>query len=196
MRFADIALLASQMHTNMQTASGYLAPIAVLGNSHSIENEIKKYYNDKHIVIDLYHTTPADDKIYGLYTRFENSTRLLFDIDISSSLNQCWTRFVGAKELSHSIIDKTASSKSTNVLPLVEMLLNQPPKINISDEIHSEYAAFCFAVEILIPYQVNSLVMDTSKSAYEIAEVLKVPEKMIDLVRSEWYQELRVASYT
>ena len=195
MKFQEIALVASDMHDKMQTSSEYLAPIPILGNSHSIENEIQKYYGKRRIVIDLYHTTPADDKTYGLYTRFENDTRILFDIDISSSLNTCWTRFVGAKELSHAILDKESSSRTTDIVPLIEMLLNQPQKINISKDIHSEYAAFCFAIEVLIPYKVNNLVIDTKLSSYEIAEIIKVPEKMVDLVRAEWYQELRREAY-
>jgi len=194
MKFPEIALVAEEMHKKMQTSNKYIAPIAVLGNSHSIESSIKSYYPNKHIVIDLYHTTPLDDKTWGLYTKFENETRILFDIDISSSLNNCWTRFVGAKELSHTILDKSNHS-STDVISLVEMLLTQPLTIKKSEELHSEYFTLLFAIEILIPYRVNTLVLDKKNTSYEIAEMLKVPEQMIDLVRSKDYQLVREESY-
>lgn len=195
MTFQPICSIASDMHNEMQTESDFLAEVSILGNSHSIESQIKNYYGKRRIVIDMYHTTPTDDKTYGLYTRYENSTRILFDIDIANTLNNCWTRFVGAKELSHALLDRDKNSCTTDIMSLIEMLLTQTIKINMSDELHSEYVAFYFAVEMLVPYKVNHLVIDKSLSSYEVAEILKVPEKMVDLVRMDWYQSLRIEAY-
>jgi len=196
MRFSDVAILAKDMHQSMGTCIPF-SPVNILGDSGCIESEIYRYYSNhsKPIEIALYQTQPIDDEMNGLYTRYELSDKTLFDIDISASLNTCWERLVATKELMHAILDKNSSAFTTDIVSLIEMLINQPPQINNDSEIHSEYVALYLAVELLIPNIYNDYVIDLSLSSYQIADTLKVPEKMIDLVRAEWYQKLRKESY-
>jgi hypothetical protein len=196
MRFCDVVILAKDMHKSMGTTMP-ISPIDIVGSSKCIESEIHRYYSHhpKTIEIVIYQTQPIDDETNGLYTRYEFPNKTLFDIDVSASLNTCWERLVATKELMHAIIDKNSSAFTTDIVGLIEMLINRPPQISNDSEIHSEYVALYLAVELLIPDMYNNYVIDSSLSSYHVADTLKVPEKMIDLVRAEWYQELRKESY-
>ncbi len=192
MRFVDIAVLA----TNMKTANQCLTPINIEENPHAITQKIYGYYPGIDITINFYDTDAQDDELDGMYTRYNNiDESVLFDIDIRSNLNRCWRRFVAAKELSHTILDRDHTAFTTDVHALATLLLNQAPDITNDEDIHSEYLAFYFAVELLVPYSLNGQVSDNSKTSYEIASLLSVPEQIIDLVRTDWYQKLRVDSY-
>lgn len=193
MRFVDIAILAQDMHTSMQT-SKILTQIKVIDKSQSIIAEVYRYYDD--IEINIYSTKYPDNKVNGFYTRYKKGTSTILDIDINSKLNTCWTRIVSAKELCHPIVDKESSSFTIDIIHLVDLFINEPQNAFISEEINSEYNAFYLAIELLLPYIQNDSIIDSSLTSYQIAQKLSVPERMVDLVRTTWYQKLREEAYT
>jgi len=194
LRFVDIAIMARNMYVHNQC----LMPVNVQEQPHAITDKVIEYYekDGKKITIRFYDTDAQDDELDGMYTRYNYSDgTILFDIDIRSNLNRCWRRFIATKELSHTLLDRDSSSFTTNVLELSEMLVKQAPNITNHEDIHSEYLAMFFAVELLLPYNINDKILDSSKNSYQIASMLSVPEKMVDMVRSDWYQKLRIESY-
>ena len=102
---------------------------------------------------------------------------------------------VAAKELCHPLIDKQKTSLTTDIVYLVDTFINEPQNENIDENIDSEYKAFYLAIELLLPYNQNDHIVDSAMTSYQIAQALSVPEKMVDLVRTEWYQKLRNESY-
>ena len=194
LRFVDIALLAREM----QVPNQCLTPINVEEQPHAIANKVIETYSKQgtDIEINFYDTDSMDDELDGMYTRYHRKDNsVLFDIDIRSTLNRCWRRFVAAKEISHTLIDQNKASFTTNVKELADLLLNQPPNIKNHEDIHSEYLAMYFAVELLLPYNINDQIINKKVTPYKIASMLSVPERMVDLVRTNWYQELRRDSY-
>lgn len=192
MRFADIAVLAQDMHDSMQTECT-LHKVSVIRKSKSIISEVYRYYPS--IKIDIHSTKHPDNKINGFYTRYKREKTIFIDIDINSKLNSCWSRMVASKELCHPIVDKKTSSLTTNIVHLVDLFINKPQNSHIDEEINSEYNAFYLAIEMLLPYVQNKLIIDNKLTAYQVAQVLSVPEKMVDLVRTSWYQKLRNEAY-
>lgn len=193
MRFADIAVLAQDMHTSMQTGNT-LQAVSVIDQSQSIITELNRYYNND-IQVDVHSTKHPDNKVNGLYTKYKIGETTVIDVDINSKLNTCWTRIVAAKELCHPIVDKETSSLTTDIVHLVDLFINEPQNHHIDEEIKSEYNALYLAIEVLLPYSQNDFIINTTSTSYQVAQTLSVPEKMVDLVRADWYQTLREEAY-
>ena len=197
MRFVDIAILAKDIHTKMDIDCSDKIKVNILNEDSSkntIETEIVNYFQDK-IRIEVYSTQPQDDEVFGIYTRYNKDDYVLIDIDVINNLNECWKRFITTKELVHTILDKEESAYTFNIEELIDMLIENNPNITFDDDIDSEYLAFFFALELLLPYCHNSYMTNKGISEYRIAEEFMVPEKMINFIRSDWYQLLRNKSY-
>jgi len=197
MKFAEIVVLSQDVYSRMVIDCDNKEKIEVIAEhpkTNNIATAIASYFDD--IDIQVYSTQPRDDETNGLYTRYNlPNGSILIDIDVNSKLNTCWSRFVAAKEIVHTIIDKETSSQTKDIISLVTMLIINPPKLDFNDDIPSEYLALFFALELLVPYCHNDFVMDMSISSYKIAETFMVPEIMIDMLREDWYQKLRNKSY-
>ena len=197
MRFVDIAILAKDIHTKMDIDCSCKIKINILNEDSSqntIETEIVNYFQDK-IRIEVYSTQPQDDEVFGIYTRYNKDNYVLIVIDVINNLNECWKRFITTKELVHTILDKEESAYTCNIEELIDMLIENNPNITFDDDIDSEYLAFFFALELLLPYCHNSYMTNKDILEYRIAEEFMVPEKMINFIRSDWYQLLRNKSY-
>lgn len=77
---------------------------------------------------------------------------------------------------------------------MVEYLLGTSD-VQLDASLDSEHLAARFAAEILMPYKYNYMLEDKSLSTYDIAEMFKMPRKIIDVMRSEKYQEQRKEAY-
>jgi Zn-dependent peptidase ImmA (M78 family) len=197
MRFVDIAILAKDIHTKMDIDCSCKIKINILNEDSSqntIETEIVNYFQDK-IRIEVYSTQPQDDEVFGIYTRYNKDNYVLIVIDVINNLNECWKRFITTKELVHTILDKEESAYTCNIEELIDMLIENNPNVTFDDDIDSEYLAFFFALELLLPYCHNSYMTNKDILEYRIAEEFMVPEKMINFIRSDWYQLLRNKSY-
>jgi hypothetical protein len=193
MKFAEIVVLSQDIYSKIVIDCNKKEKVEVIGTN-SITVAIESYF-DK-IDIQVYSTQSVDDEVYGLYTRYNlDDKSILIDIDINSKLNTCWSRFVATKEIVHTIIDKETKSQTKDIVSLVSMLIANPPRLDFNDDIPSEYLALLFALELLVPYCYNDYIMDMSITSYKIAETFMVPEIIIDMLREDWYQELRNKSY-
>lgn len=136
-----------------------------------------------------------NDEVYGFYRRIEKLGNVCFLITISNKLNDCWARLVETKELTHILIDKEKENHVNNLTELITSLIENPPIIRFDDDIPSEYITLFFAIELLLPYCMNDYVINHKQKSFHAAKVFMLPEKIIDFVRTEWYQSLRHKAY-
>jgi len=103
------------------------------------------------------------------------------EIEVSHSLNLCWTRFVACKEMAHLLLDRDQSQYTQNPGALIDRLI-QDPWANDKD-ITSERAAVLAAMELLMPWccrgQMEAMVK-SGASHLQIATHFMVPERMVD----------------
>jgi len=89
---------------------------------------------------------------------------------------------------------------TTDVLDLIGKIVSGQMRINASEtginsNIPSEYLTILFAFELLMPYRFNYLLEDATKTSYEIADIFKIPEAIVDMCRADWYINLRKEAY-
>jgi Zn-dependent peptidase ImmA (M78 family) len=162
--------------------------------------KIKKMNNSKlDITIDIgdFYST----ELNGIYLKFLIALDTYrISILINSRIeNACWERYVGAKELAHILVGDDPSTWTEDVPALLSELSDE--NINIlnssnKDVLETEIITPIIAVELLSPYCYNHIILDTSKTSLEVAKLLKVPERMIDILRNSDYQSLRVSTYS
>ncbi|MDQ1298625.1 MAG: Peptidase protein, partial [Campylobacterota bacterium] len=140
--------------------------------------------------INIYSVDWRQHALFGRLLRYEKNAV----IDINKDQNNCWRRYIATKELSHLIIDRSREHFTGNAEKLVEYLLGTSD-VQLDASLDSEHLAARFAAEILMPYKYNYMLEDKSLSTYDIAEMFKMPRKIIDVMRSEKYQEQRKEAY-
>ena len=137
---------------------------------------------------------------YGIYLNFSvNSDTNRIKILINTNRgNRCWERYVAAKELSHVLMGEDEKTHTKDIVVLISDLLSEVDfvKSKIKDIIETEYLSLILALELLVPYCYNHLLIDDSLTSLEIANIFQVPEKIIDFMKKENYQELRIKTYT
>jgi hypothetical protein len=123
---------------------------------------------------------------------------LVTDVRYAASLSLCWQRFVCCKEMMH-IFDNMDSTVITGEdLDKLTLNLTSPPCVPISDKeeniLRAEKFAEAITLKLLAPLlvieQLRSSYKDGSKSAYDVAHVLRVPEHYISLLFSSHYVEI------
>jgi Zn-dependent peptidase ImmA (M78 family) len=193
MRYVDIAVLSNDIHNKISLDCNTPAPIIVISdNKNCIKNQVSSYLDDK-FPINIYSTDILVNEHFGLYMKYKNK----IDIHISSSLNNCWSRFVSTKELMHSILSQhIPESKTTDIENLIKHIISKDEDFEPDQEVQPEYSAWILAVEILLPYCFNKLIIDKEQyTSYQIADIFKVPEVIVDRVRTKEYQDFRKSCY-
>jgi Zn-dependent peptidase ImmA (M78 family) len=193
MRYVDIAVLSNDIHQKLSLDCDEPMPISVTSDSSNcIKNKISLYLDDK-FPINLYSTDILINEHLGMYLKYNNK----IDIHISSSLNHCWSRFVSTKELMHSILSQhIPESKTTDIENLIKHIISKDEDFKPDQEVEPEYSAWILAVEVLLPYCFNDLVIDEKQyTSYQIADIFKVPEVIVDRVRTKDYQDFRKKCY-
>ena len=140
--------------------------------------------------ITIYSVDWRQHALFGRLLRYQKEAI----IDINKEQNNCWRRYIATKELSHLIIDRKQEHFTENAEKLVEYLLGSSD-VQLDASLDSEHLAARFAAEILMPYKFNYMLVDKKNSTYDIAEMFKIPRKIIDVMRSEKYQEQRKEAY-
>lgn len=191
MRPADICVLAQDFITTFpsrQIPNGTHKKQVIRDSDDSLLKDTSVYACQRSVVIKAF---PNEDAFWGMLVR----GRVKSKIYVSSKLNNCWTRFVVAKELCHLIIDNSeGKSYTTDLIELASNLITRNVQID-SHALNSEPLAMIMACELMMPYSQNDTLASSSNS-YHIAMSFGMPEKMIDMMRSEWYQSIRREGYS
>lgn len=105
---------------------------------------------------------------------------------INSSNNECWTRFVFMKELTHLFLD-AEEDFITDAERLADGLVNRELDINVYALDNKGVRA---AVEIMIPEELRTpiahMVNVEKKTSFAIAFLLKIPKKYVEFRLREW----------
>lgn len=182
MRIQDVVLVVKDVHDFLGPRQ---FPVKV--------TDVKRYITDRlGIEVEVFDKGSWQAKqIMGRLYRYEKGGRKWAKIIVSDSLNLCWGRFVACKELAHLIIDNSENDLTSDPIALIRNLVENP-FVNIATDIHSEKLAVLAATELLIPWARRNEIYAmaaASKSNYEIATELKVPEKVVEWWRSDHYQQ-------
>lgn len=192
-----MTLLADDIHKKMELDCSSPSKILVYSPT---KNNLKDTINSYITNLRNNETRSTDfvnDEAYGFYRRFNHrkENEVSFIITISNKLNDCWARFVETKELAHVIIDKSEENYVKDLQGLIASLVENPPMIRFDDDIPSEYITLFFAIELLLPYCMNDDIINHDRSSFDAAKLFMVPEKTVDLIRTEWYQDMRKKAY-
>ena len=192
MRYVDVAVLSKDIHKNLSLDCKNPSPIQVLSNTKTcIKTQIDNYLKNQY-PITITATDMIDNEHLGMYSKYND--RII--IDISTNLNTCQSRFVATKELMHSIISSfIPESQTTDIQKLIEHLISKDKDFKPDQEVEPEYSAWILAVELLLPYCFNDYIIDKQNKPYDIATMFKVPEIIVDRVRTEEYQNFRKLCY-
>jgi len=196
MRLVDIALLSKDIHDKISLDCNDISPISIISDTTPcIKTQISKYFKNK-VSISVRSTDITNSEQVGMFRKYNIDNNESIIINVSNALNSCWSRFVATKELVHSIIgDYQPKTQTTDILELISSLVEQK-NFKIDDEVSPEYTAWIFAVELLLPYCHDNIIMDSDNyTSYQIAEMFKVPEQIVDTVRTEDYRKLRTKCY-
>lgn len=123
--------------------------------------------------------------------RYDNSKPEKVEIVFSSRLNQCWSRFLICKEISHLLLghkgNYTCNRDQIEGL-ITQLLLPDPPVLAADEALLVEHTAFCSAIELLIPserrYELYAFI-DSAMDRMEIAEFYRVPRVIVDFLATE-----------
>ena len=195
MNFLDITSFIESVSGMLPLGANPSTIPVINNNDMSIARLIlgKTYPDDNLDKIEI-RDVDSEENYFGMYRRYRDNQVII----AISTTRTCWKRFLITKELCHIFVDQNAKTLTTNIEALVSDIVSKRLVININTNtqpIPGEYLTILFACELLVPYKFNSLLL-TKEISYSIAEQFKVPEQMIDLMRTKWYQELRTTSYT
>lgn len=129
-------------------------------------------------------------QLFGMLERFQKRAEITY----SRRLNECWTRYVQAKELSHLLIDDS-HSQTTDPVSLVESLILdiEINGVGVFTPVDSERMAAIMAVELLVPHEERAYIselLSQNKGVDDIALIYKTPAKVIELCLSDKYSKL------
>lgn len=116
-------------------------------------------------------------------------------IRLDRRLNRCWRRFVGCKELMH-VFDSPAARADNRekFVTLLRELERKPLIQDMSPMAISEANAYWMAIVVLCPEHIRNKMkqeLDTHRmTAFEVATRLRIPEKYIPAIMSEYYDRV------
>lgn len=192
-----MAILVNEIHKHyFEITSEKNLPIQVI-SSNADTKTYHQYISDtvkfkKIGSVDIYRIDYRHKYILGRFQRYDKTA----EIWISSSLNPCWSRYVSAKEMSHLLVDSKQEAFTTDIHKTVTWMLRQGMTSNVHASLDSEHIAAQFAAEMLVPYKLSQpMLRDTTITSYEIAKIFSVPERIIDVLRSNGYLDDRDKAY-
>ena len=203
MEFEQIAKIVEEIHSKISIDYLNFTPLKVVSKTNNdLKTHIAQYIKTttgNRIDISVEDLDFLNQNIYGIYRKFKvNLTTYRVKILLNNSRgNTCWERFVATKELSHILSDDNTNTWTSNILTLISELLDGTPflKSEIAPDVKTEFTSLIIAMELLVPFKCNSILLDSTKTSKEIASVFMIPEKVIDIMKKPNYQKLRTSAY-
>jgi len=195
MRFQDVILLAEDQftrHPKRRISENTKQVIFEEDDSlfSNIVDDMRTRYPEFKIQVI---SAPVAPVLRGLYRLYDKGGKMV-RIAISENLNNCWMRYVFAKEMCHALIDlSTPNYRSTDVEKQLDDLLFNG--FSIAQDLSSESAAAFLASELMCPYHYNHI-LTSPVSSYEVASEFGMPERIVDVMRAPKYQVARCESIT
>lgn len=197
MTFQEIAILVTDIHkTHFNINQSTVMPILVVDSItgaksyHEYILQAAKFRGLKEVKV--FRVDYRQNFILGRFQMYSDNADILISVDE----NNCWSRYVAAKEMTHVIIDKTKESMTTDIDRTVTWMLQQGMDANIHASLDSEHIAAQFAAELLVPYSISKpMLEDKTLSSYQVAAYFGVPERIIDTLRDKGYSVLRDKAY-
>lgn len=197
--FQSIVLLANEMHKKMCFDPSSPSSVYIYDDHlpclHRVIRDFVSNTAYKPEIMDI-ETTKIDfinDNLDGIFTRSIRNNGVYIEILIRNELSSLWERFVETKELTHILMDGNEENHTSNMEELITFLLAEQPTFRIDSDMESEHLAMYFATELLVPFCYNGLLF--TKSNPELSQIFKVPQKTIEILKSEWYQSARKEAY-
>jgi hypothetical protein len=127
----------------------------------------------------------------GVYSDSKSVTEIRYFKD----LNMCWQRYVCCKELMHAFdTDDERTSNFDRLLELMQEIESPFPSDKQSEMFKSETKTMWMALAVLCPLPVRELLRpfweNGSKSDYEIALELRIPEELIHTIKADTYPSI------
>lgn len=197
MTFSDIAVLVTDIHkTHFNLTLDSEMPVLVIDGLTGTKSFLEYISNSAKfrgiMDVKVFRVDYRQNFILGRFQMYRDKADILISIDE----NNCWSRYVAAKEMSHIIIDKTVESMTTDVARTITWILKQGMDTNIHASLDSEHIAAQFAAELLVPYHISKPMLEnTNLTSYQIAAHFGVPERIIDTFRDVGYAALRDEAY-
>jgi len=196
MTFLDIVTHTKKLHTFF-AIQGTPTPLSIHSDTDMSIKRATVDYEDNIDFIDAitFYKVDADVENTAIYLKYGKQYKILI-----SATKDCWVRFLATKEMCHIYLDQNEEDMTTDVLDLIGKIVSGQMRINaletdINSNIPSEYLTILFAFELLMPYKFNYLLEDVAKTSYEIADMFKIPEAIVDMCRVDWYINLRKEAY-
>lgn len=178
MRLVDVLLAARSVTDEYKSLSPYLTPpIRILDNG--IKSIIEKQTSQ---IINLTCLSWSGSMFAARLDRYKSESYIRY----SDTLNICWSRFYIAKELTH-ILCGDERNYTKDILPLTDAIINGIELTDDMEDCMLEFQAFYGAVELLLPsFLYKDLYQEENgKTHREIAEIFRIPEKVIAFRLSE-----------
>lgn len=197
MTFSDIAVLVTDIHKNhFNLTLDSEMPVLVVDGLTGSKSFLQYISNSAQFrgikEVKIFRVDYRQNFILGRFQMYGDKADILISIDE----NNCWSRYVAAKEMSHIIIDKTQESMTTDIARTITWILKQGMDTNIHASLDSEHIAAQFAAELLVPYYISKPMLENPDlTSYQIAAHFGVPERIIDTFRDPGYSELRDEAY-
>jgi len=129
-------------------------------------------------------------QLSGFLLRYEDHAKIYF----SSTLNDCWARWVVCKEVAHLLIDTETKHYTKDPLSLVQQIISQIPNVTFNHDVNSEFLAAFAAIEMLLPWDMRPVMekmMNDGASDLQIAKAFSAPEIYVNLVlKNEHFKKL------
>lgn len=141
---------------------------------------IKFKFDTKYLIAQVQFMRHAAGALY-------NGTDLRAQIYFSSSLNDCWRRFVVCKEIMHCILDDSDARRVGTIEDLIklsESLVNRTlAAMEKSETMLTEVFAEVMAIELMFPLELREAWAEDYRSGaltdMQIALRLKIPEQIV-----------------
>jgi Zn-dependent peptidase ImmA (M78 family) len=204
MEFEQITKIVKEIHSKISIDYSNFIPLKVISKTNNdLKTHIAQYVETNtgyKIDISIEDLDFLNQNVYGIYKKFKvnlNTYRVKILLNNNRG-NSCWERFVATKELSHILLDDNNNTWTNDILTLIsELLDDETPflKSEIAPDVQTEYTSIIFAMELLVPFEYNNVLLDTTKTSKEIASVFMIPEKFIDIMKKPDYQKSRITAY-
>lgn len=154
--------------------------------------------------ISFYPVDINEDYLYGFIEQYAPIPRPYVEYEIHSRIyycrntSECWQRFICCKELTH-ILDGVdyRTNTSTDIIDLITQItaLNTPDaQPTISTQTLTDMGGAGKALILLAPLATVNALKDSyrgkTKSKYDIALFLKIPEVFIDFIFTDKYAQM------
>jgi Zn-dependent peptidase ImmA (M78 family) len=178
----DLAVVPVEVGLVQQSVCAYSA----------VDNIVIKAFNLKtvHILGQVQFWRRADGPPYA-------ETKLEAEIHVSSTLNDCWRRFVCCKEIMHCVLDQKDQTHIGNIndlKALAETLVNRSiAAIDTVRGFDTEMAAEVMAIEVLFPLELREAHVESYRAGLltdlQLAMRYKIPEQIVRSAMAPHYIE-------